>query len=302
MTPALSQILILFSFGAIGFLLSKINKLKTEHSPILSSLLVNVFLPLNVYKTFSANFTRSYISKNYMLILGSALIVIVLVIIMNLVARLFDKRKYERSVYEYSLVIPNSGYMGYPMAEAVLGEVGLLNVMMFCLPLSMYIYTIGYSRLTKRELSLKKAFNPAMIAMILGAITGFIGINIPDIAVKIMSNASSCMGPVSMLLAGIVVSEFKIKEVLLEKRIYIVTALRLVIIPVIVGTVIHFFNFRTLLECSVLIYAMPCGLNTIVFPRLVGEDCKTGAGLALISNILACFTIPLVLGLFNIGG
>ena len=109
------------------------------------------------------------------------------------------------------------------------------------------------------------------------------------------------MGPISMLLAGIVVSEFEFKELLSEKKIYIVTLLRLFIIPIIIGFIVAPFN-RTAMEIAVLIYAMPCGLNTIVFPRLVNEDCRIGAGLALLSNILACLSIPIVLSIFGIGG
>ena len=49
---------------------------------------------------------------------------------------------------------------------------------------------------------------------------------------------------------------------------------------------------------ALLIYAMPCGLNTIVFPKLIGEDCHIGAGLACISSVLACVTIPICIELF----
>ena len=45
---------------------------------------------------------------------------------------------------------------------------------------------------------------------------------------------------------------------------------------------------------------MPCGMNTIVFPKLVGQDCRTGAGLACVTSILCCITIPLCLWLFGI--
>ena len=48
------------------------------------------------------------------------------------------------------------------------------------------------------------------------------------------------------------------------------------------------------------IYALPCGLNTVVFPKLVGENCSVGASLAFVSNILACITIPLVMSLAGI--
>jgi len=295
------QVFILFAFAAAGFILAKSKKIKTEHSPILSGLLVYVIAPLYIFQTFAESFTVKYISGNYEIILWSLGIVLFLGIVMAFVSKLFDKRKYERDVYEYSLVVPNSGYMGYPMAEAVLGSAGLLNAMIFCLPLSIYIYTVGYSKLTKSGLSLKKILNPSMIAMFLGAIVGLLQIPVPSVAYSIMSKAGACMGPVSMLLAGIVVSEFNFKELLSEKRVYIITALRLFIVPVLIGLLTSRFS-RTVTEVAVLIYAMPCGLNTIVFPRLVDEDCRIGAGLALISNVLACLSIPVVLTLFNIGG
>jgi len=301
MLTIFNQVLILFAFAATGFLFAKTGKLKTEHSPLLSGLLVYVFLPLYTFETFSKSFTREYISGNYSLILWSLGIVIVLAVTMTFFSKLFDKRKYERDVYEYSLIVPNSGYMGYPMAEAILGQAGLLNAMIFCIPLSAYINTVGYSKLTKRGISLKKILNPPTVALILGAICGFFKIPVPSVLSSIMSKAGACMGPVSMLLAGMVVSEFNFKELLSEKKIYIVTALRLFIIPVILGLVTSPFN-RTAMEVAVLIYAMPCGLNTIVFPRLVDEDCRIGAGLALLSNILACLSIPIVLTLFSIGG
>lgn len=301
MLTIFNQVFILFAFAAAGFIVAKSGKIKTEHTPLLSGLLVYVIAPLYVFETFSKNFTLKYISGNYEIILWSLGIVLFLGIVMAFMSKLFDKRKYERDVYEYSLVVPNSGYMGYPMAEAVLGSAGLLNTMIFCLPLSIYIYTIGYSKLTKSGLSFRKIFNPSMIAMLLGAFAGLFEIPIPSVAYSIMSKAGACMGPISMLLAGIVVSEFNFKELLSEKKIYIVTALRLFIIPVLIGIITAPFS-KTVMEVAVLIYAMPCGLNTIVFPRLVDEDCRLGAGFALLSNILACLSIPIVLSLFSIGG
>ena len=43
----------------------------------------------------------------------------------------------------------------------------------------------------------------------------------------------------------------------------------------------------------VIMGCMPCGLNTIVFPILVGEDCKMGAKFVLLSHVLCLITIPL---------
>ena len=43
----------------------------------------------------------------------------------------------------------------------------------------------------------------------------------------------------------------------------------------------------------VLIYCMPCGLNTIVYPKMIGEDCRPGASMAMISTVCCLATIPL---------
>ena len=44
---------------------------------------------------------------------------------------------------------------------------------------------------------------------------------------------------------------------------------------------------------AVLMACMPCGLNPVVFPKLVGQDCRLGAKLILLSSILSAATIPL---------
>jgi len=43
------------------------------------------------------------------------------------------------------------------------------------------------------------------------------------------------------------------------------------------------------------IYCMPCGMNTIIYPKMVGEDCRMGASLVLISSVACVLTIPLCL-------
>lgn len=302
MTSIFEQVFILFTFALAGYFLARRKLVNNAHTPLLSVLLVNIFLPCNIFKTFAANFNRSYIIEHYDIIIVSLIVISALAVIMSFFSRLFDKRKYEQKIYEYSLIIPNYGYMGYTLAESILGTAALLNSMMFAFPISFYTYTIGYCKLTKRELSFKKLFSPVIIAMLLGMVTGLSQITLPEIAANILGKASACMAPVSMLLTGIVVSEFDFKSLLKMKEIYIITLFRLVIIPIAIGFLLSLFCNRTVVQTAVVLYAMPCGLNTIVFPRLVGEDCSIGAGLALVSNVLACITIPLVFSLFNIGG
>lgn len=302
MTAVFDQVLILFCFIAAGYTLCRLGIIKSEHAKILSGLLVYVFSPCNSFSTFSNNFTPAYITDNYHLLTASVVTIILLAVPMHFIAKLFTKNEYDRGVYEYSLVLANYGYMGYTLANGLLGEIGMLNLMVFCIPALIYTYTYGYCRLTKSGLSPKKLLNPVVIGILLGMAVGLFGIELPTVVKTVSSMASSCMGPVSMLLAGIVVSEFDVKRLIVNPRTYIMTALRLVVIPLIIGCILKLIGANAAITASVMIFvSMPCGLNTIVFPKMVDENCEIGASLALTSNVFACFTVPVVLTLFGVG-
>ena len=215
------------------------------------------------------------------------------------IPKLLTKNKSDQAVYAYSLLIPNYGYMGYALSESLLGESGKLNFMVFAIPFSLYIYTIGYCKLTKVGISLKKLLNPVIIATLLGIIAGLVELPLPGIAISALEKASACMAPTSMLLAGITVSQYQFKSLLLKPASYVVTLLRLVGIPVTIGLLLSLFGVRKeIIQVAVLLTALPCGLNTIVFPKLVGENCEIGASLAMVSNIIACISIPIVFSIF----
>ena len=301
MEVILSQQLILFVFIAAGFLLAKTNVVKQAHSQILSGILVYVFLPCNVFKTFSSRFTPTYLSQNYRLLIIATVLMLCIIVAAHFVAKLFSKEKYERVIYEYSMVISNYGYLGYALAEALLGAAGLVNMMTFALPATLYIYTIGYAKLTKGGFSIKKLCSPTMIATILGITAGLLELPMPDLLTSILEKGSGCMSPVSMLLTGIVIAGFPLKQILKNPRIYPLTAIRLVVLPLLVGLLLRPFFDTATIQVTVLFLALPCGLNTVVFPRLVGENCEPGAGIALVSTTLSCITLPLILSLFGIG-
>jgi predicted permease len=296
----LEQVLILFAFVALGFFVSKTGLAQPSQSKILSSILVNVILPFNALKTFWGNFTVQYLSSNYALILLSLLLLAVIAVASFFGGRLFSRQRYEQQVCEYTLVVPNMGYMGYPLAEAMFGTAGLMDFMMFAIPINFYIYLYAYPILTKTKMSWKALANPAIVAMFVGMILGVTGVPMPDLVADIMDKGSACMGPISMLLTGIVVSEYDLKAILGDAKVYILSALRLLVIPAVIGAVLMPFVQPEVLRIAVLLYALPCGLNTVVFPNLVNEDCKLGAGLAMVSHCAVCLTIPLIFWIFGL--
>ena len=102
MQEVLKQLLILYIFLLAGYLIGKLKKDKAEHSDILSVLLINIFLPSKVFNTFANNFTISYFSERYYLLIASLVLILVIVCGAFFGAKLLTKDQYERKVYRYS--------------------------------------------------------------------------------------------------------------------------------------------------------------------------------------------------------
>lgn len=296
------QVLILLIFIAIGYALRKTNFIPSESAGILSKILIYVFCPSLTLNTFINQFKISNLSQNYKIILISAVIVILLMLSGKLMSKLFSKDSYVRNVYAYSFTTANFGYIGYALVQAVYGEEALLTMMVFSIPLTIYTYTEGYRGLVNsKKVSLANLLNPGIIAILIGAIIGLSGINFPAFLTDIFAKAGNCMSPVSMIMTGIVIADYNLKEILFEKKAYIVSLIRLVGIPAIVCGILYLLNApEKIILISLMTYAMPCGLNTVVFPKLVNKDCKLGASFAVVSAILSLVTIPAMTWIFNL--
>lgn len=300
MTIVIEQVCLLIAFAAVGYLLCKTKIADAAQSKLLSVICFYIFLPSKVFTTFADQFTPKYLAQYWPLLLGATVIVAVLALAAIPLSRLLSKDPYGRNVYHYSLTISNYGYIGYALAEGIFGKEVLMDVMMFAFPVCFYTYTIGYSMLTGGKFKWKKLVNPVTLAMVLGAAVGLCQWQLPGPVGSFLGKAAACMSPVSMLLMGMVISQYKMRELLSTWQNYVIIAMRLVVIPCAVTLVLKLLKLEMLVLPSLMVLAMPTSMNTIVFSKLMGQDSKPGASMALISTLLCCGTIPLCLWIFGI--
>ncbi len=293
------QVAVLFLFCLMGFILAKKKVADPEKGGLLSALAVYVFLPCTAFNTFSANFTPAYLREKYPLVLVATVILVLLILNAKVLTRKIQG--YDRAVFEYSLIVPNASYVGLPLVQALYSQEAALDMLMFGLTLTMYTYTLGYDLLTQRsggKFSPKRLLTPVTVAMLLGCIVGLTGFQTPDVITQVTGGASACLGPTGMLLLGMTVSQFRVKDLVMKWQIYPIIALRLVVLPTVIFGICKLLQADYALLPAICTYAMPCGLNSIVFPKLVGQDCTRGAGLVLVSTVLSLVTIPICLYIF----
>lgn len=300
MASVLEQVFILFVFALAGFILAKAKLVDNNHVGILSKLEFYIFLPCVTFQTFAQRFTVAYLQEKYFLVLISIGILLVLELLARLIAPRLSKDSYQRLVYRYSIMIPNFGYFGYALMQGLFGAEGLMDMMMFTLPMTIYTTTAGYMMLTNQpgKLSAKKLLTPSIITMLLGCIVGITGLALPAVVDQVVEKSAACMAPISMLLAGMVIAQYNLKELLCDKRAYLISALRLLIIPALIFAVMKLAGLELGILTAIVTYCCPCGLNPIVYGKLAGQDCRSAASMTLISTVLALVTIPLCVHFF----
>ena len=314
----LRPMLTLFLIIAIGFLLRKGNVLSAGSAEVIAKLETWVFCPALSFYTMINYCTVSSLKTHALNVIISLCGVGTAILIGILLSRIFAKENSnERGIYCYAFAFANSGYMGDPIVQALFGDEALSYYKIFCLPINILIMTWGLSLIiprTKNGSGIKNVvFNPSLLAMIIGVLAGISGLGkyMPDFVMSALDTLKSCMGPVAMLLAGVMIAGYGTRAMLSKKKVYIASLLRLVFIPAFIITLLfgakELINlvFRTnidngVLHLSFFALAMPLGLNTIVFPAAYGGDSETGASMALVSHAMSIITIPLLYSLMTV--
>lgn len=298
-----NQMLVLFIFMAVGFLLNKKELLPSDSSAVLSKLETYLFVPCLVFSVFYKYCTvENFKQKSVYILYGTAIMAVSLVIGIFL-AKLFAKDGYLRKIYTYSFAVANFSFMGNAVVLGVFGEEILFDYMIFTLPLNLYVYSIGTASLIPNEkggsISLKALVNPIFISLILGAICGLCAIPLPKFITSAVSSAGACMSPIAMLLTGFVIGGYSLKKLASDKKIYLASVIRLIILPTVFMLVLLALKTDSaIIRAALCATAMPLGLNTVVFPAAYGGDTTPGASMALISHLISIVTIPVMFAIF----
>ncbi len=303
----LNQTAFLFLFIVAGYILSKLKLVQDNAQGVLAKLEQYIFIPALVLGTFIGGFTPDKVTTAWKLLLGSSVLAVIAIGLTLICVRFCSKDKYERNIYTYGLSFSNFGYMGNAVVSALFPTI-FPDYLIFVLPLWTLIYLWGVPSLlignSGEKPSLKQRLqnflNPMFVCMVLGMVIGLLRIPMPKFLDTAVSAAGSCMSPVGMLLTGMTVARFKLKDVLNIKSVYLVTALRLLVFPgLFLGAMALFPMEETFAICAICSLAMPLGLNTIIIPNALGKDTRVASGMALVSHVLACVTIPLVFMVFQ---
>lgn len=303
----LNQMAGLFVLLVTGFLLNRLHILSKEAEGVLSKVAAKVLLPAFMLYTFMEECTVENLANHGNLVLFGGVFQVTGIFAAILLAKWLGKGDpFLSGVYRYALGFPNIGGFGFPTVLALFGQFGLFQYQLFMLVNHFLCYAWGVGQMQPaherggwRE-AMKKLFNPVVIGLLIGMVLGLTGLVqfVPSGIRATVQNLGNCFSPMSLLLTGFVIADYRFSDILKEKRTYIIALLRLILIPgafLVVLRVLQVPDMICVLTC--LAFACPCGMNTVVFPAAYGQDTRPGAGLTLLTSAAAVVTIPLMMSI-----
>lgn len=302
----LNQMTVLLALIFIGYILSLYNVIPGNGVSLLSKLENNIFIPALMLSTFMQNFTIHRLNTAWQYLLCGFAVVVITIPVAIVFARMCTKDSYVQKIYTYGLAFSNFGFMGNAVVAAVFPDV-FMEYLIFVLPFWVLIYIWGVPSLlipSEGKKTVKDKFlscvNPMFIAILVGMVIGVSNPPVPSFFDSTVSALSNCMSPIAMLLTGMTIAQYNLKKIFKNVSIYVVSVIRLLVIPVVAVFLLAFIPLpHGLALCTVCSLAMPLGLNTIVIPSAYGKDTSVAAGMALVSHLFAFLTIPFIFMLFK---
>ena len=296
----LQQMIVLFIYMMIGYIACKKGILDEGFSQKTSWLVVNV---ANIAMVISAAINNDGSIEGQDLILTMILamcVYAVLLMIAFFVPFIFHVPADEKGVYKVMTVFNNTGFMGYPIIVAVYGSSALLYAVIFTVTFNILVYTYGIQTIRgdKKEgekFQIKSIFNVGLLSSLLALILYITKTPMPQFIKSTTSGLSNLTGPLSMMVIGISLSHFPLKNLFKDIRLLIYSLVKLLVIPVL-GTLVvtRFVDNEMLCRVCMIILATPAASMTVMLAQQYHGNLEIASRGVALTTLLSVVTIPAV--------
>lgn len=297
---AATNVGVLYIIVAVGYICDKTGVYKEETARktvnfllyfVASCTLINSFIKIDA--------TADTVGKFFTAFGVSAATHTIAILINMLTFR--NKQDEKNAVYKFASIYGNVAFMALPLAQAVLGDEGVLYCAGGAVVFNLFTFTHGVKLMSKdgEKLSIKKLLiNPGVIAVVIGLPIFLSGIDIPYIFSRPIEMLADLNTPVAMLVFGTYLSRTDLKSMLFDKKIYGVAMMKLIILPLICMGVYYLCGLKgTLLTAVIITASVPSANNTFMFSSKYGRDAATASKTVALVSFLSILTMPVIIAI-----
>ena len=304
-TALLNKMVVFLVLMVIGYVLARSGKLDRGAIKALSSLTLNVFLTGSILNsTLGSNVELSWSE------LGTTFLVVwVMQLLGYLIAWLvtlpMPVDKEHKPLFELLMSMGNSMFVALPIVDALFPESrAVFYVSLSCLPFNVLLFTYGVWRLQSGRENARFRFRNILSVPLLAALAALILFLVkpplPKAVTGLISTLAGATTPLSMLVIGASLGTVSLLDAFKNGRLYLASAVRLLLIPVLTWLVLRLLtDDPVLLMTSTIVAASPAAVIITVMANQYDRDSVYTAEGTLQSTALSMLSIPLLVWLLG---
>ena len=283
----------------LGFLIVKLGIVKTEDSRVLSMVTIYLVLPCVTIHAFQIEYSTKIRNGFLLAVVVAILIHVVLFMVCGILRKLLKMDEVETA----SLIYSNAGNLILPLVTSILGEEWVIYASGFMCVQTIIVWTHGQSLMQgQRQVNWK---NINLIAILAGLVFFLCNIHLPKILDSMTSSLAGMIGPISMVMIGMLLAGVDWKLVFGKRRIYGIVFLKMIVVPGIItlclklaAPLIPMENAKTILLISLLAVIAPTAITITQMAQLYKRDAAYASSINVFTTLVCIVTMPLMVMLY----
>lgn len=299
----LGQMIMLLLMMILGYLARRKNLLDDHVNASLSKVVLNVTLPAQIITSFAmegAELTNGEVGAAFGL---SCLVYLFYAVMAIICVHLLRLPRADWGTYKYMIIFGNIGFMGFPVITAIFSAKALVYAVIMNIVFNLLVFSYGIKLITDGQenagsFTWRKLINMPLISSALTLVLFFLHIKLPAVVNTALFTMGDATTPMAMLILGCTIAEMPLRELFDEWRVYVFTAIKLLLMPVLVFLLLHLlpgFDAGSLLgKVLVVLSSVPVATNATMLSIEYGGNNKLVAQGIFFSTIFSVLTIPLL--------
>lgn len=306
----LQQMVIIFILIGVGMLLYRRNMLSEATSKQISGIIINVTNPALLICSAFEDGPKVSLGGLSIALAAYAAVFVILIALSFLIPYILGVPKKLHYAYQMLTIFGNVGFIGIPLASAVLGSESLIFVSIFNLLFNLLIYTLGMSMLEKAaslqaaegEISpagrhtsgrLQKLVNAGTISAAVTILCYLGDFQVPVILSSTLTYMGRATTLLSMLVLGVSVAQMAPKDIFSHPKLYVFTLLRQILVPI--GCVLlmrGLIDNKLILNTMLLMVAVPAANMPLMFAKQMDMETESISQGIILTTVLSLVTVP----------
>ncbi len=291
--------LILLAIVIVGYVAGKLKYMGGDFDRRLSNIIIDITCPALI---LSSTMGGKLPDRSLILpLLGISLLTYVLLAIAAwTLPRWLTKNSEDRGTVGFALMFGNVGFIGYPIVGAIFGHEAVFYAAILNVVNTLSVFTAGVMLVNgerqRMAFQSKILVSTPMISAYLAILIVALGIdNIPSVISQPITMIGGITVPGALLIIGSSMSRLSWRMMLGSGVVYVTTAFRLLILPLLLYIIFRAMGFDSLVvNINTLVIAMPVATYGTILCLRYGRDTALITEITFISTLLSVLTIPLV--------